>query len=165
MTIEYKKMSLFDAPEGSIIVHACNAQGVWGSGIAKEFKIRYPEQFKYYEQRCKDDYYGPALGTGQLSPGRINPHYVGWIITSENYGSKKDGYSEILANTALALYDLCKAVIQHRRLNNWEKIDVYSNKFNSGLFAVSWVESEIVLKEVLKHFPSINWIVCSQNDN
>ena len=50
--IQYKKMSLFDAPENSIITHACNAQGVWGSGIAKEFKKRYSNAFEVYYEHC-----------------------------------------------------------------------------------------------------------------
>jgi hypothetical protein len=33
--IKYHKMSLFDVPTGSVLVHAVNNQGVWGSGIAK----------------------------------------------------------------------------------------------------------------------------------
>lgn len=47
--ITYKKMSLFDAPKETIIVHACNSQGMWGSGIAKPFAQNYPVSYESYK--------------------------------------------------------------------------------------------------------------------
>ena len=35
-----------------MIVNTVNCQGVMGAGIAKEFKIRYPEMFLDYEEAC-----------------------------------------------------------------------------------------------------------------
>ncbi|KAK4904538.1 ADP-ribose 1''-phosphate phosphatase, partial [Elasticomyces elasticus] len=32
--------SLFDSPDGSALIHACNCMGVWGSGIANDFRER-----------------------------------------------------------------------------------------------------------------------------
>ncbi|KAJ5901529.1 hypothetical protein N7495_002057 [Penicillium taxi] len=44
--------NLFDAPEGSALIHACNSRGIWGSGIAKEFKERYPTAYGIYRNHC-----------------------------------------------------------------------------------------------------------------
>lgn len=154
--VKHLKQSLFDAPEDSIIIHACNAQGVWGSGIAKEFKTRYPESFEWYSDHCKSP---KALGEGRLSYLTEEPHKVGWIITSYNYGNKKDSKVSILGNTALALNDLCNSI--YLKMSGYNIIEVYSNKFNSGLFGVPWEESEEVLNQVLKRYPKINWIICS----
>src|SRR5216684_1503693 len=102
MSIVYKKGSLFDAPHGSVLVHACNAQGMWGSGIAKEFASRFPESYEDYKAICQVGY---ELGTGQLETGQAfvlgceNEHRVGCLITSSNYGQLKDPKDVILKNT------------------------------------------------------------------
>lgn len=144
--IEYKKMSLFDAPEGSILVHACNSQGVWGSGIAKEFKERFPED--YLEYKSMINFHNRLSGSTCGLFGRSEK--TGWLVTSHNYGDLKDSPEQIKINTTLALVDLC---LDGPML-------VYSNKFNSGLFAVPWEETELILKSVLRMFPDIKWVVC-----
>lgn len=161
--ISYKKISLFDAPTESVIIHACNSQGVWGSGIAKAFKEKYPESFKFYNGFCKvqNEERGTACGRADLSPFPVSePHWVGWIVTSHNYGPLKDSPELIKINTTLALRELCqKLYLAHPKDSN-PTIDVYSNKFNSGLFAVPWGDSELILNTVLRDFKRINWIVC-----
>lgn len=158
--ITHKKMSLFDAPQGSVIVHACNSQGVWGSGIAKPFKEKYPKSFDDYYRFCtafnRDK--GTACGRAGISLLTNETHKVGWIVTSHNYGDKKDTPEVIKINTALALDDLCKAL--YRSSSPEEKVTVYSNKFNSGLFAVPWHDSEFILNLILSRYPRINWVVC-----
>lgn len=163
--VTYQKMSLFDAPHGSIIVHACNSQGVWGSGIAKPFKEKYPKSFREYHEFCKmsnDEPRGSACGQAGLSSSYDGePHTVGWLITSHNYGQLKDSPEVIKVYTTLALHNFCKLVVERNYLST-SKIDVYSNKFNSGLFSVPWEDTELILNTVLKSFPKINWIVCSE---
>ena len=156
--ISYQQINLFDAPVGSIIIHAVNAQGVWGSGIAKDFKERYPRSFTYYEQFCKN--YN-ALGQGTFKNFKDELHQVGWICTSQKFGDKKDNPIQILTNTTLALIDLCDELDATRSINGYSNITVYSNKFNSGLFNVPWSNTEIVLNEILKRYPKINWVVCT----
>jgi len=46
------KASLFTAPEGSIIIHACNTKGVWGSGIAAAFAKIFPDARNVYAKAC-----------------------------------------------------------------------------------------------------------------
>jgi ADP-ribose 1''-phosphate phosphatase len=166
--ITYKKMSLFDAPKDSAIIHACNSMGVWGSGIAKEFKTRYPHSYKEYLDTCTifNGETGSAAGTASMSSAHVDEvHWVGWIITSHNYGPKRDSIAEIKVHTTLALQSLCHKL--YKAHPNYEGdnplFDVYSNKFNSGLFAVPWEDSELILNTVLKRFKRINWIVCDPN--
>lgn len=153
--IEHIKISLFDVPKDEVLIHACNAKGMWGSGIAKEFNKRYPGSYKDYQLFCKEH------GTGEagLSTYPVDEaHWIGWIITSEDYGSNKDPKEVIKINTTLALNSLCKLLYKAHDDNY--PIDVYSNKFNSGLFNVPWEESELILKTVLKRFKRINWYIC-----
>jgi hypothetical protein len=163
--ITYKNISLFDAPRGSYMVHACNSQGVWGSGIAKEFKARYPTAFNAYRAHCEhwNSVNGTACGTSDNSWAFDDePHAVGWIITSHNYGDLKDDLEYIKVNTTLALVDLCERIVKEH-LHDDRIIEVYSNKFNSGLFGVPWKDSELILKTVLRHYKQIHWIVCDPN--
>lgn len=161
--IVHKTMNLFDAPVDSIIVHACNSQGVWGSGIAKAFKERYPYSFVEYEAYCDmwNKERGTATGKGAMSMAHVDePHWVGWIVTSHSYASQKDPVELIKINTTIALRELCEAVYKAHPKSEFSSIDVYSNKFNSGLFSVPWEDSELILNTVLKDFKRINWIVC-----
>jgi ADP-ribose 1''-phosphate phosphatase len=161
--ISYKKMSLFDTPQESIIIHTCNSQGVWRSGIAKPFKEKYPLSFIDYNGFCTNanKTRGSACGRASLSQfHETEPHWVGWIVTSHTYGDLKDPPELIKINTTMALMELCKKIYMAHSKEEYPEINVYSNKFNSGLFAVPWEESELILNTVLKDFKRINWIVC-----
>lgn len=157
-TLTYKKMSLFDAPKGSVIAHGCNAQGVWGRGIAVPFKANFPNAFKEYNHACE---YGLKInpehgivGTTVLTKEE-NGYRVGCLITSTNFGKKNDKPGTIIVQTILALRDLLGY------LNTYElKTEpIYSNKFNSGLFKVPWGSTEKVIKYFCERY-DINWIVC-----
>ena len=161
--VSYKRMSLFDAPVEAVIMHACNSQGVWGSGIAKPFRDNYPKSYEDYSRFCAiaNAERGTACGTASLSGfHESEPHWVGWIVTSHNYGPKKDSVEQIKVHTTLALREFCKKVYLAHPADQYPQIDVYSPKFNSGLFAVPWSESELILETILKDFSRINWIVC-----
>lgn len=147
--IKYKKMNLFDAPEGSVLVHACNAQGVWGSGIAVEFKKRFPYSFEIYQDKCQNEI--PFYLTGTAI--HIYDDNVVCLMTSENYGDKKDSVDKILIQTTLALKDALPGFINQK---------IYSNKFNSGLFGVLWEETEKILQYFVKRY-NLDWTVCDPN--
>lgn len=149
--IHYQKASLFDAPEGSLIVHAVNCRGVWGSGIAKEFKARYPNSYQVYKAHCDMISQNDLIGVGYFSLDF--KHNIGCLFTSIDYGKNVDNPVDILKNTESAVYQL----LEQARDNEIEI--VYSNKFNSGLFNVPWEETEAVLKKALELFPEIEWVV------
>jgi ADP-ribose 1''-phosphate phosphatase len=139
MPIVYKTGSLFNAPNGSMLVHAVSTRSVWGSGIAKEFKVRFPESFKFYKEIC-DEEGGKLLGIVIYCPAE-NGYTVSNLVTSLDYGNKKDPKEMILANTRTALHFL---------LEGHPTLPIHSNKFNSGLFGVEWEDTENVLLEVMK---------------
>lgn len=129
--ITYHKGSLFDAPEGSLLGHACNCKGVWGSGIAVDFKERFPEAFKVYEARCQKR--GGVLVGTSYTIGRVV-----CLFTSDNYGPKVDHPDKIVQST--------KEVASF--LHNYAKItEIHIPKINSGKFKVPWHLTEKVLKE------------------
>jgi len=147
MSIIYKKGSLFDAPKGSLLVHACNARGVWGTGIAVEFKKRFPESFTFYHEFCEQEGKN-LLGITILCPEE-NDYAVGCLISSDGYGKFKDVPEKILYNTRIAIPCILK-----------ENRPIHSNMFNSGLFNVPWEDTEKVLNEVMEEFRYKNdWTV------
>lgn len=82
------KGNLFElVPEKCIIAHGCNAQGVMGSGFAKQIKVRYPTAYNYYIQAFKTtkrlkgkDWLGRLIAVNE------NGHYIINAITQEFYG-------------------------------------------------------------------------------
>ena len=137
------KGSLFDAPKGSIICHACNCQGVWGSGIAKQFAQRYPHAYKFYQRMCREG--GDLLGLCLLLD--TGNHIVGCLFTSANFGSKVDSVPEILDATADAIGDLI--------WQNTSNKPIHMCKINSGLFGVDWK----LTQEVLESYPEQEFTV------
>lgn len=147
MPITYLKGDLFNHSNlhEYIIVHACNAQGVWGSGFAKQCKEKYPLLHKQYEAICNKDTLGKCIFLTDIKCQMLA------LITSENYGNKVDTPEMILENTKKSLDYYFNGI-------HFLGDKYISPKFNSGLFKVPWEETEKILKEFVdKH--SLEWIV------
>lgn len=135
--IQVIKGSLFDAPNGSMLIHACNTKGVWGSGIAKEFKSRYPEAYKLYRLHCKT--YGDTLiGTCYIIRLEHLATPIACLFTSRGYGNKVDKPELIVENTVDA--------VAHMIALNVTDLPMCMCKINSGKFGVPWNITEFVLK-------------------
>lgn len=129
------KGNLFNAPKGSIIIHACNTKGVWGSGIAKEFAKRFPKARDIYHQACMEK--GSSLiGTCLLIPA--GDYTIGCLFTSKNYGTYVDSPDKILENTLNA--------VAHMIALNEEDKPMHMCKINAGLFKVPWQDTKKILK-------------------
>lgn len=148
MKITYEKRSLFDTPKGSYLVHACNAQGVWGSGIATMFRRKFPHAHDEYNKLCRAE---PDVTLGMAFVIPDNDYGVVCLIVSEGYGQYKSPKEDILLYTKHALDQFLR--------NIPEGSNVYSNKFNSGFFKVPWPETEKILQEALNSY-KVNWTVC-----
>lgn len=151
--IQYKKISLFDAPKGSILVHACNAQGIWGSGIAKDFKSEFPKSFEQYNKYCTNNLPYHTSGTALVTEEENN-YRVGCLITSSDFGGRLNAEKLILDNTKHALEKLAQT---HPNSQVY-----YSNKFNSGFFKVPWEQTEKLIKDFVKKHNK-TWIICDPN--
>lgn len=146
--ITYKKMSLFDAPLGSVLVHAVNCRGQFRSGIAAEFKAKFPQVYELYLGRCL---YGPSpIGTCLLGSAPRPEYLVANLFTSVEESANKDPEETILVNTVLALNDLLKSC-------RYETF--YSCKFNSGHFGVPWEKTESIIKILTERY-NVDWVVC-----
>lgn len=152
--ITYKKGSLFEAPKDSYLVHACNAQGVWGSGIAVEFKRRFPNAFAHYNRAC--------LNPSDMILGHSwciyeADYIIVCLMVSFGYGRNVSPKEDILARTKTSITELLAHVKEQRKFMKQDPV-ICSNKFNSGFFKVPWEETEAVLKECMKDYP-YEWVV------
>jgi ADP-ribose 1''-phosphate phosphatase len=152
--IIYHKGSLFDAPKNSVLVHACNCQGAWGSGIAREFFKRFPLSFKEYKSHCvMAKLRGQQIQGQSLITVEENGQNVGCLFTSRGYAHSLDSKEQILANTEQALeqfYDEWMILGGDR--------EIHSNKFNSGLFRVEWEKTEALLQQLVDR-TGVTWHV------
>lgn len=57
--IELTSGNLLDS-EAEALVNAVNTVGVMGKGIALQFRHRFPEMFRAYQEACKDGRVGPG---------------------------------------------------------------------------------------------------------
>lgn len=138
------KGSIFDAPKGSILIHACNCMGSWGNGIAQEFSVRYPEAFSIYKIHCAINH---ALGTCLLIPPEKDDerqHYIACLFTSYGYGRYTDSTEKILRSTESAIMDLVKCIEKH----SLENRNMVMCKINSGYFNVPWDSTKSVIESI-----------------
>ncbi|KAL4893663.1 hypothetical protein BDV59DRAFT_207486 [Aspergillus ambiguus] len=158
---------LFDAPDGAALIHACNCEGSWGGGIAKAFKAKYPAAYEIYKNHCKHYKSNPEYkevatpqvggsssrtiklpeGTALLIPPqekdvrkRSKRHWVICLFTSKRTGKNVSDPDTILENTRLALADMKRQIDELG-------IELWSCRFNSGLFKVEWQLSRKVLED------------------
>jgi O-acetyl-ADP-ribose deacetylase (regulator of RNase III) len=107
MIIFLDNSNILDVKEG-IILQGCNAQGVMGSGVAKQIRAKYPDVYTEYLQHIID-----CRGSTK-SLGTVSTTYVAknlWVysgITQEYYG--KDGKQYIN-------YDAIASVIRYTILD------------------------------------------------
>lgn len=133
--------NLFSAPEGSILIHACNCRGKWGKGIAKEFAKRFPRSQEIYFRACQEKG-SSLLGTAILiDQGKYT---IGCLFTSRGYKEYTDSPPEILLATRSAITDMIR--------QNTKLLPMHMCKINSGLFRVDWSDTKKILKEFEQQF-------------
>lgn len=125
------------SPSKSILVHACNCQGVWGSGIAKQFADYYPDAYDVYRKFCLKDH--PGAGSIKICPEERGK-FVACLLTSSGFGANVDSEQEILEATERALNRL--------KIFVGKSSPVYSPRFNAGLFKVPWEKTEEIIQRV-----------------
>lgn len=144
---------LFEAPDNSVIVHACNAVGSWGGGIAAAFRQRYPQAYQIYKKHCTKEHNFETdpvpRGTCLLIPPvESKPgapkHWIGCLFTSAKYGRAKDPPHVILRHTGPAFRDLLAQLDSEPTIQ-----EVRMCQINAGLFAVPWSDTKEALQDVL----------------
>lgn len=89
MIIFLDNSNLLDVTEG-IIAHGCNAQGVMGSGVAKQLRAKYPSVYESYSSALVDfgRHWLGAVDFVRVSPTLV----VANMITQQYYGNDGKKY-------------------------------------------------------------------------
>jgi len=145
MKLDYKRGNLFkDINSEVVYLHACNAQGQWGAGIATQFKKIFPKSFVAHTKKINNPGDGYVLNCGGYK--------VACLITSKYYGQRKDPPKKILVQTYMAILDMLEELP--------EGSIIYSPKINSGYFATPWSATEkVIIRACEKINKNIKWIV------
>lgn len=164
-----------DLPPNTILLHACNCVGRWGSGVAKDIAEAYPRAAAVYARHCRANNPETLVGRCLLiqpQPGEQRAVWIACLFTSRGYGrasARRCGRDEpdiILDQTIRALLDLRDQLdvfsnIHVGRLDRALRSDktqvftgnlrpnmhIYSPRFNSGRFAVPWYKTEAIVME------------------
>ena len=142
--------NIFAAPPHTLLIHACNTQGAWGSGIAKAFKVEYPKAYAIYHAFCTKEHLLKSrpvpTGTALLIPpvDAGHKHWIGCLFTSAKYGKGKDKPDVIVGNTKPAMEMLLELAKMAGEIES-----VRMCKINSGKFGVEWERTVGVLERIV----------------
>lgn len=131
--------------KGVILTHSCNAQGRWGSGVAKVFHSKFKQAYELYRTHAQ------KVGDGFVV--EENGYRIGCLITSKGYGAFVDPPKKIAENTYLAIKALLDSVPEN-------EIEIHSPKINAGLFNTPWSwTKKSITKACDESDKKIKWIV------
>lgn len=158
--LTYRRGNMFEHLTGKeLIVHACNGQGVWGSGFARQLADKYPEAYEefrdYLELQLKKY---SASGFYKITSHEVDninyqTQHIGNCVTSLGYGDMRDLPPEILMNTRISVYSMLKDYCS-------DEITVFSPRINSGLFKVDWDKTEkMIIEAIDMSRKKVNWVV------
>ncbi|TGZ82704.1 hypothetical protein EX30DRAFT_369766 [Ascodesmis nigricans] len=155
--ITFRTGDLFNAPPDSILIHACNCQGSWNSGVAAGFKAKFPKAYAIYRSYCLSNQPAtpsspsPLLGTSLLIPpqpgDKMYPYWVGCLFTSTHYGRKVDPPEKIMRSTKEALDDMVKLVEEREKNGEMRgnESEWHLPRINSLRFRVTW---EVTMRQL-----------------
>lgn len=122
-----------------IVVHGCNAQGVMGSGFAKELRSRYPDAYTEYRNTFLNK--GLALGDVVCYIPTDNL-VIANAITQVNYGydGKKYVSYDAIDTAFTEIEDMASTLVQYQH-----SVEVHFPLLGAGLAGGNWdVISQII---------------------
>ncbi len=140
--MKYRKGDLFitDAPA---IGHGVNTQGVMGAGIAKQFRDRFPNNYKVYRKLCLD---GSLFGGGIFIYFENGKEVVN-IASQERTGANAD-YGFLFAGCYSAAVALTGGI---------ETLAI--PKIGCGIGGIEWDKVEKCLKTIEELVPGFEFEV------
>lgn len=155
--LQVKSGNIFDvAPNAkNVLVHACNAQGVWGAGIAAQMLHRFPTAYVDYFDVCvKAPSNRKHTLCGKYVWSEEKGYHILSLITSEFYGKRVAPAGDILAATKTSL----EAAFKSPKRNEHSKLQFHSPRINAGLFRVPWELTLGVLFQLVTQY-DVDWTV------
>lgn len=130
---------MFDGPE-LILVHGCNAQGVMGSGIAKQIRERYPKAYEEYRKFCLGVFGDVDDPLGCIVPVQTKGRVIINAVTQRYYGRERD-----IVYVSYDAVDSCMKYIDKLYEGYLEPVPIGMPKIGAGLGNGHWpVIAEII---------------------
>lgn len=140
MTVKYEVGDLFDPKWGfDAIGHGVNCKGVMGSGIAVEFKRRYPEMHKEYKWLCLGDY----LHLGQVMPWKATDDLWIYNIASQYLPGANAKYGALVTGLYFVRY--------HAETNKLKRVGL--PRIGAGIGGLDWMSVMMYAEGVLQESP------------
>ena len=133
--IKYRYNENIFKSKSTALVNTVNCVGVMGAGIAKEFKLRFPEMFKDYVKKCNTN----EIRIGKLDIYKINDRKI--II---NFPTKDHWkYPSKLEYIEKGLIDFVK------NYKSWNIISIAFPQLGCGKGGLKWNDVKYLMKEYL----------------
>jgi O-acetyl-ADP-ribose deacetylase (regulator of RNase III) len=151
--IEFLDVDIFDS-NAQALVNPVNCVGVMGSGLAKEFKRRFPECFDSYLERCKTNDPIKKLCPGmvqvvEIEKKRVPTKYVINFPTKDHYRAKsKSAFIEA------GLEDLVRVV------SALKICSLAIPKLGCGLGGLDWQVVKPLMEHKLNPLVDTHIIIC-----
>lgn len=144
--INYVKGDLFahTTKKIAVLAHACNPHGLWGGGIAAQFRKRYPKAYQEYALHCRE-HGNSLLGSSFLATTEDQQVLVACLFTSD-FSIEP---SEIVKFTGQSMTDLTSQLKKHNDIetDGDGKPVISMPMINSGIFGVPWEDTEAELQK------------------
>lgn len=85
LSIDYRKGDLLQATDVDVIIHGCNCQRVWGAGIARQIRNKWPDVYERYLDMTHLIKGKALLGNSYVVRNKNGPDIVA-AHTQLNYG-------------------------------------------------------------------------------
>ncbi len=122
-----------------LIVHGCNAQGVMGSGLAKQIKEKYPKAYEDYVEMCREMPEESLLGSVNFSE-QDDGTVIANAITQLNFG--KDGRRYVSYD---AIDECFEDIALYCEVNDIMEIAI--PRIGAGLGGGNWEIIESIIKQ------------------
>ena len=145
--LQYKMGNIL-AEETDALVNTVNCVGVMGRGIALQFKIAFPDNFKAYAQACKRQEVQPGhlfvFDTGRLT----NPRYIINFPTKRHWRGKSR--MEDIESGLQALREV---------IRDKEILSLAVPPLGAGLGGLNWNEVRLRIEEALGDFDDVRIVI------
>lgn len=117
------------------LAHGCNTKGIMGDGIARQFKVRYPQMFIEYASYCSAGLFNPG-DVHFYKSGNDQPHVVNVATQTTPGGGARSDYIE---RGLVAVREMYK---------RWGIKSLAIPKIGCGLGGLEWDEVNKIVEKI-----------------
>lgn len=151
--IRYVQGDLLQA-DAEALVNAVNCRGIMGKGIALQFKLAYPDNFKHYEQACKMKRVVPGQMFVVPVQAADNPRYIINFPTKRHWRDKSR-----LEDIQSGLAAFAKA------LRQYQITSVAVPALGCGLGGLDWNTVKPLIEATAEELPDVTFLIYSPGAN